>query len=497
MNIGDLNFGAPAAERDILQGLKDYFVESDAFRRVLQRQKFVILGNRGSGKSAIFKMVAERERKSGTVVIELSPEDYSYEMLSSVMKKEQEGSWAKQGAYAAAWKYMIYILIMKGLTNSGPRLKTGAANKIYAYLRDNYQGYQENPIAVLISYLKRMEGVKIGTFEASLKTKELTRLYKLEDISDLLPSIIELSGRHKVLVLIDELDRGWDASEDAKAFVSGLFQAAVSINEHTENIRVIISLRRELYDSIPSLYEDAQKYRDVMEILSWDEASLLELVAKRIRHNLQELDEASNIGCWNAIFAEILDYRQTRSFNYFIDRTLFRPREIIQFCQGTVEENRKVKKWPVNYPVISKAELMYSEDRTKDIAAEYRFQHPGLMSIFEVFRGRFYTFSREDLELLFLGISTGEYTIDKSASWALDQDPEYLIEVFWRIGFIRAQAVGGVKALQRRGSSYLGPHQVSNLNLRNIPRYQVHPMFRSFLGLKEPRDKPQTGIDGE
>jgi hypothetical protein len=248
-----LNFGAPAAERDISQGLKDYFVESEAFRRVQAREKYIILGNRGSGKSAIFKILAERERQIGSLVIELAPEDYSYEMLASVMKHESEGAWSKQGAYAAAWKHLIYLLIMKGLTSQGPRLKTGAASQIYEYLRDRHDGFQGNPIAVLISYLKRIEGLKIGQYEASTKSRELMKLYKLEEIVRLLPAISELCKRKKVIVLVDELDRGWDASEDAKAFVAGLFQAVVSINEPSKDLRVMMTLRRELYDSIPWL----------------------------------------------------------------------------------------------------------------------------------------------------------------------------------------------------------------------------------------------------
>ena len=55
MNFRDLNFGAPAAERDIGTGLTDYFVESETFHRVEKGEKLIILGNRGSGKSAIFK----------------------------------------------------------------------------------------------------------------------------------------------------------------------------------------------------------------------------------------------------------------------------------------------------------------------------------------------------------------------------------------------------------------------------------------------------------
>lgn len=489
LDVSQLHFGAPAAERDIGQGLIDYFVESEAYRNVTAGTKSVILGNRGSGKSAIFKVFAERERRSGALVLELSPDDYSYEMLARALTPEERGAWAKQGAFTAAWKYLIYVLVMKGLTKDGPKLKTGSSAKVYEYLRDKHAGVADNPIAVLVSYVKRIEGFKVGQWEASFRTSELARLYRLEEIHELLPALGELCQRRRVLVLVDELDRGWDASEDAKAFVAGLFQACVSINAQVPDLRVLVSLRRELYDSIPSLYEDAQKFRDIIEVIAWDERTLLELVAKRIRFTVRDLREASDYGAWNAVFAETLDYRQTKSFNYVVDRTLYRPREIIQFCSDALSASRKRHLQPINYPVISTAELAYSEERAKDIAAEYRFQYPGLFSLFEVFRGRTYSFDRGDLELLCLGISTGEYRTDEEAAWVLDQEPDYLIEVLWRIGFLRAQAVGGVKALRRSGSSYLGPHQVSNLNLRNIQRFHVHPMFRSYLAMKEARER--------
>jgi hypothetical protein len=83
LDFSTLTLGAPAAERDITQGLADYFVESEAFRRVAEGPKRIVLGNRGTGKSAIFKVLAERRRKAKLAVIELAPEDYSYEMLTS------------------------------------------------------------------------------------------------------------------------------------------------------------------------------------------------------------------------------------------------------------------------------------------------------------------------------------------------------------------------------------------------------------------------------
>lgn len=231
MKLDQLNFGAPAAERDIAQGLVEYFVESDTYRRVAAGQKTIVLGNRGTGKSAIFKVLAERERATGAAVIELRPEDYSYEMLADTLRTEAQGSWAKHGAFAAAWKYLILVVVMKALTQVGPKLKTGDAARIYEYLRDHHADHQGNVAAVLISYLKRLEGIKIGAYEASAKTRELTRLYKLEELEPLLSPLKAVLSHRRALVFVDELDRGWDASENARAFVAGIFQAAISLNE--------------------------------------------------------------------------------------------------------------------------------------------------------------------------------------------------------------------------------------------------------------------------
>lgn len=203
IDLARLSFGAPAAERDIAQGLAQYFVESDAFGRLEARQKTIVIGNRGTGKSALFKVLADRSRKAGSIVLELNPENYSYEMLCNALKAEGAGSWAKHGAFASAWKYLIYVVVMKELTEQGKRLKTGAAADVYNYLRDNHAGVADSPIAVLISYLKRMEGIKIGSYEAAMKTRELAKLYKLDEIEPLLPKLAELTARRKVLVLVD------------------------------------------------------------------------------------------------------------------------------------------------------------------------------------------------------------------------------------------------------------------------------------------------------
>ena len=184
-----ISLGAPAAERDIERGLEHYFVESDAFRRVLSGETTVVLGNRGAGKSAIFQMLARRSRAKGARVIELAPDDYSYEMLRRTMHSEEEGSWAKYGAYAAAWKYTLLVLTMKELCKRQVRSQNTSEAAIRKYVREHHHHPDMGTLWALTSYLKRLEGFKIGSYEAQLKVKELERLYKLDEIRHLVPHL--------------------------------------------------------------------------------------------------------------------------------------------------------------------------------------------------------------------------------------------------------------------------------------------------------------------
>jgi hypothetical protein len=360
-----IDFGAPSAERDIERGLEEYFVESEAYNGVRSGAKRIAVGNRGIGKSAIFQVLARRERDEGSYVIELSPEDHSYELLSQTMASEHSGSWAKLGAYAVAWKYPIYVLIMKEVSRRKVHLKKGEASRIYRYIRDHHADDNASKLSALVSYLKRMEGLKIGKYEASVKTRELEKLYKLEEIHHLLPAC-----------------------------------------------------RRSRTSAGSSC-----------SWTSWTGASLLELMANRIRHSLPALAGYDDQECWNCLFAAPPGQRRARSFDYMIEWTLYRPPEIIQFSTQVIECAQYGQAGPPwLYSTITEAESLYSADRVRDVAAEYRFQWPGLLSVIETFRGQPQVIDRDDLELLALGL------------------------------------------------------QARRLNLATAQRFQVHPTFRAYLG---------------
>ena len=194
-------------------------------------------------------------------------------------------------------------------------------------------------------------------------------------------------------------------------------------------------------------------------------------------------DETPASVAWNHVFEEKLSYRSTSSFRYVVDRTLYRPREIIQFCNQCIELANG--EGLVDYSIIGKAEKVYSLSRVDDISAEFRFEYPGLKEIFQTFRGMIYSFTRAGLELHCLEIITGERKCPAAKSWLDNCDEQKLISVLWEVGFIRALAVGGIKADVRSGSRYIGAHQLMGLSLVNINQFTIHPMFHSALALKE------------
>src|SRR4051794_16066291 len=121
------SLGPPAAERD--HDLKKYFIESELFDGVTGGRIRILIGSRGSGKSAIFRMAGERARATGTAIVEINPDEYSYEFLGKALKSEIQGAWAKQGSYAASWKFVLYVLAMRE-ASLGAGSKTASYKKI-------------------------------------------------------------------------------------------------------------------------------------------------------------------------------------------------------------------------------------------------------------------------------------------------------------------------------------------------------------------------------
>ncbi|MEL6230776.1 MAG: hypothetical protein AAFR24_12780 [Cyanobacteria bacterium J06627_3] len=486
LDIRELNLGSDSAERDINLGLADYFYPNATYQKFLSGRKTILVGNRGAGKSAIFKYIATTEARKGNLVIELSPEEYSYELLSDHLASEEDGFWRKQSAYSVAWQYLLYTLVFKRIAQTKRGLLLGATKNIYDYVARQELFQQTSSIITLVDYLKRIEQVKTSSNAGGLRSHGLQALYSLDEIKTLLPSLQVVLKNTKIKILIDELDKGWDNSEDAKFFIAGLFQATQKLNLLSSNLRVYISIRQELFDNIPQIYEDAQKIREDVEVIRWGRNELLELIGRRIVHSFPQATRLDAHKLWQSIFVAQMKSSGTETLDYIIDRTQLRPRELLQFCKLCAERiEYSLAGRRIDEVAIAAAEDSYSEQKIRDLASEYRFHYPHLLDVFEVFRGKRSHYDKEDLDYLLLAIVCGEYDVERAATWILDMDYLELKQILWKIGFLKAWVPRHTNRRTSQAGAYLGHYELPTINLENIERFRVHPACTSFLHLKE------------
>ena len=462
----------------------EYFVESETYQSVVSGDTKILIGNRGSGKSAIFQVLAARERKLGTIVIEIAPDTNSYQLVHAALSKETPRNWGVLGAYSVAWRHVLYVAAMRELAARATNNKTKAMRRIKDYVQAHHDKSKSGIISQLLAFAHSVEELKVSGYglSLSLKTKQLDDLYKGHELEGLLPDLAEVCDTKKIIILVDELDTGFDGSEDAKHFVAGLFGAAMTVNKLTPKLRVLISLRRELYDNIPEIYADAQKVRDLVRYIEWDEAGLKILVNKRIRAAFELRGQKVPNEAWTSLFAEKMADGDCATLQYIVDRTLYRPRELIEFC------NQCIEKVPIGVEFVDGRSILlaehgYSRDRAQDISKEYQWEYPGLEDVLETFRGASHRFSRSDLEIHCLQIITEDKRCPRAQVWLCDLTEDKLIRTLWQVGFLRACPETARGLTDFAGDGYLGPYQLSTLNVESTKRFQIHEMFHVHYGV--------------
>lgn len=482
MDIKKVSFGADTAEADISLGLPKYFEPTEAYRSFSSGKKYLLVGNRGVGKSAIFKRMQSEDLPKGTGIIDVTPDKCSYEQFLASKDVASLGK-ATVGAFQAGWKFSLLVLLLKQIHAQSGTFKGGAFKDIHNYLRDNHANVKHDAITVLATYALRI--VELLLKEAPLKlvgrAEELQKLYKLEELDFLMPAVKEAVKRKPVWIFVDELDKGWDNSDTAKLFVAGLLQAADDLNQISPNLRVVVSIRRDIVENLPQQMLDWEKWRRFVEEIRWNSEELKSMLIRRVKHFYKGLDHLGDDDVWGRIFEPTI-FKKTHSFTYFLDRSMMRPREIIQFCQLCVEQHPSNSAL-IGYETAAKAEVLHSKNRLDDLSREYQSQYPQIRRIFESFNGKTIVWERGVLEnhLIQLVLDHGDYFKD----WVRAVDQKDLIEVLYSVGFIQAYVAGSVRAGRKHGSGYYAVYDLVSFDMDNIERFRIHPAFRFTLNLKE------------
>jgi hypothetical protein len=482
--IEQVSFGHIAAEEEASE-LINYFVETQGYTDLQEdSRKILVVGRKGSGKSAIYLALQERFKGQAHG---LNLNNYPW----SIHKELRDESGSDDYTYANTWLYMILVELAKHILRySEPkkyrlldkkwwRLRFDAnLRRLKRFLKQNYGTLAPSFGELLVNRARNIRSLDIKGFSAASQdaseicTQLITSInIVIKDLQEMV--LHELPGDQPIYVLFDQLDRGWDNTREFKEMLIGLILAARDLTRsarHLEKeLHVVIFLRSDIYACLR--FEDKNKIFPDVITLRWNADNLRSMINRRI--------EASSGREWEDVVTRDRVRRQMRPFDYIIKRTMLRPRDLICFCNRAKQEALEANHSIIESEDIYQGELSYSEHMRREFQDETRGDYQDeeyIDKLFDILRTiHVERFSTDTFVEAYLEHHTE----------GMPEEPMAVLEYLIDLSILGVYDIGG----RYGGSRYLYRYKLAP-EVEIDPEDKdlvVHPSLKHALDLIEPR----------
>jgi hypothetical protein len=476
------------------------FQNHDAYKKVLALNRCIILGRKGTGKTAIFKKIL-KDNDFQTFSFGHTFSDYPWHYHDKQVKLGVPDF----DKYTHSWKYLIFLTISKILLNQDASIPFDENSleflgKIERFIVDTY-GTRDPDLTQIFTPSKSLKikpnfsvdfGIFKGQFSPEHFPMEHLPVIVQEVNSNLSEYVISsLNPENRYYILFDQLDLGFDpANKDYNNRLIGLLLACRDINntakQNGKSLGVIVFLRDDIYNKLK--FEDKNKltvgYSTTIEWDSGGSLTLKDLIESRLTEVLSENSE--KVG-WSDIFDEtqLMTGKQSK-YNYIIDRTFLRPRDMIQFCNEIIAQHNKVLgNRKIENGEIYNAKFEYSRYFLKELDDEVHKHLPVYESVLEVIKSiGYYQF---DMETFRRALK------EKSFLFAEEQNPNGIMKSLFEFSIIGYYRAGGSGF---GGSEYVFRYRdLNSIFDENSKLFRVHPGLIETLALK--RSTSQTSDEDQ
>lgn len=410
-NLGvllDLDLGDVAAENEI-GGLRYYFVPTGASIMARQGHARIVVGRKGSGKTAIFYDVRNNEgRGIDSLVLDLKPEGHQFLRLREFIHEKMSLGVAGY-TLTGFWTYTLLCEVARKLLEADERIarRDPGRRRDYEALRDAYAPHnlgEEVDFAQRIQFHVERIIDQLESLDSRQVSPELTRLIYLGDIAPLREAIAEyISKKDDVWVLVDNLDKGWPIQESSDTdvqLIRSLLEASRKLQEMIErrdtSFRCLVFLRTDIYEHL--LRTTADKGKDTAIRIDWEDPVAFESIIGRRANASTELGGSFREDVWPAICVPLIGTED--SFTYIVDRTLMRPRDLLMFLQRSVMTAINRGHNRVLADDVLFAENGYSNELLTNLQAEIDDTNPELEGVLSVFQSAEALLKPDDAALL-------------------------------------------------------------------------------------------------
>lgn len=338
MKIKDYKFGYADAQKELDREPEifeqAFYDPRDYLKELIGGYKYLIVGRKGTGKSAYSsKLQKISKEETDLVVKQIKLNDFQF---TTFKKCNIDSDIVGNNKYNLPWKIILLTNICKIFYDDFEITEIKEFNEVIDILKEMNLFLDISFNNKIKSVKKLKGGVNLGIIDASIEAQvgdkpidyidRLSIMVKL--LSDTL-SNLELNNRRLIFIL-DGLDDLLRIKEEQSVILSSLIRSIDEINElfvQKEHLTKIILLIRE--DMLNKLVDtDLNKIiRDSAMLINWTTtpADLKKLVDLRFIYSGSERKK----DCWLDILPNKI--KNKSSWDYLIQNTLLKPRDILQF----------------------------------------------------------------------------------------------------------------------------------------------------------------------
>jgi hypothetical protein len=340
--LDEIDVGASAAENETGK-LGYYFLRTAQFARALRADSAIVVGRKGSGKSAIFfQIIEEKKKHTKNVVLDLRPASHSLsELRHELLSVLSVGVF--EHTIAAFWQYIVYAEILLKL-----REETLPAAKYNFTMLKKIEALEKQlrltDAMVSGDFTSRLElaiqaiivRVRERSDAAELKEKFTNLLFENE-LPQLRDAVVSLAEGSPIIFLLDDLDKGWPARQVEQHDIRTIEHLLAVLNRIQRDLRRrgvelqhLLFLRSDVYETLVAETADRGKYNVIR--VDWSDPLQLELlIQERIISNFEEDGAAAQ--AWNAVNPPLGSGTAVRAM---IASSLMRPRFLIDICEKAI-----------------------------------------------------------------------------------------------------------------------------------------------------------------
>jgi Cdc6-like AAA superfamily ATPase len=407
-----LRIGEPIAEHEEDGLIESAFIETAAYHAALNSSQNVFVGRKGVGKTANFKKLSKvLAQDKRNLVCEIKPLSYELEALLAVAKRFELIS--KKGfLFESLWKFLIYSEIAKQVAQA---IEARVSGEIFANETKLMKLLADNSALLSLDFAARLDTLSKSLLDSSLEDSQapdatfaVSELLHSGIIKELVDSLSQaLNNKNRIVVLIDNLDKAWDKSENTRFlsyFFLGLLSALRRIANDFKNrpmgkdviqLSLCLFVRTDIFDIVLEQAREPDKIQH--QRLSWDDRDRLRMLAD---YRLVAAAGAGEINIqpekiWKRFFATTISGKEL--FDYIFSVILMRPRDLLFFLRSAISAAVSRRHDLVREDDFLRAEDDYSNFAFQSMLVELRDKLPEIEEILAEFMGSYAVLTELDI----------------------------------------------------------------------------------------------------